>query len=251
MKFTFSEGLKLTLQVVWVFSVTGCAQNQPEVGAAGWGRVPVERGGQNLNRFWYAACFRMPWDGEGRPAWSVDALLAREIVLPVLKDRGEDIALWRFHRRAGRDPTGHQFTFLMYASPEVAEEVLAAMEQNAVAQSLLREGRLKAVVRACRGKTPKATLGAHSDPGWHPHIQRAWPYFIMGVSANWLALIDGVSTDIGSLEGASVPEMLRHYRQVHEEVTALWQGQGQHAYIHHLSALFAYEPLLIQRFIGF
>lgn len=251
MNFTFSEALKLTLLLVLTFSVVGCAQNQSGPEAASWGRVPVGGVTENSNRFWYAACFRMPWDGKGRPNWAMDALLASEVVLPVLQGASGDMPLWRFHRRAGRDATGHQFTFLMYATPEVAEEALVAMEQSSVVHSLLREGSLKSVVRTCRGDLPKAALNAHSDPGWHPHIQQSWPYFIMGVSAHWLALVDSVSKELGRPMEASIASLLGHYGEVHQEVSQLWQGQGQHAYVHHLSAIFAYEPLFIQRFIGF
>ncbi len=231
-------------------SLYGCVQSPPSFRDAPWARVPMGQT-SDVDQYWFAACFRMPWDGEGRPEWAVDAALAREVIMPLLQKFGDELGLWRFHRRAGRDATGHQFTLLMYTSASVAEDIQQQISDSPVVTSLQRAGHVTAVLTTCRGDAPSPVLSAHSDPGWHPHIQRAWPYFIMGVSANWLALIDGVSTEIGSPEGASVPEMLRHYRQVHEEVTALWQGQGQHAYIHHLSALFAYEPLLIQRFIGF
>ena len=162
------------------------------------------------------------------------------------------IALWRFHRRAGMDAAGHQLTFLMYTQQPVADAVQSQIEENALVASLQRAGYLKGVVTTCRGREPSPAVAAHSDPGWHPHIQKTWPYYIMGVSASWLALVDGVSIEIGDTsEPKSVTELLEHYQAVHKEVSENWRGQGQHAYIHHLSAVFAYEPLFIQRFIGF
>ena len=251
MNFQFSEWWRPISIALFIAILQGCSQIAPSPsGAASWGQVAVAQ--VEADHHWYAACFRMPWNGEGRPEWAVDAMLAREVVLPLLERYGEDIPLWRFHRRAGMDAAGHQFTFLMYTSAPVADEIQAGIVGNPLVASLQKAGYLKSVVRTCRGSEPSADISAHSDPGWHPHIQKTWPYYIMGVSASWLSLIDGVSAEIGDAsEPKSVAELLAHYQAVHEGATEIWQGQGQHAYIHHLSAIFAYEPLLIQRFIGF
>ena len=32
----------------------------------------------------------------------------------------------------------------------------------------------------------------------------------------------------------------------HDDVTQLWIDQGQHAILHHLNAVYAYQPLLIR-----
>jgi hypothetical protein len=250
MNFRFSEWWKAISVALVLGVLQGCSQFAPSSGAASWGQVPV--GQEEAGRHWYAACFRMPWNGDGRPEWAVDALIARELVLPLLEQHGENIALWRFHRRAGMDSAGHQLTFLMYTHKPVADAVRSQIEENALVASLQRAGYLKGVVSTCRGREPSPAVAAHSDPGWHPQIQKTWPYYIMGVSASWLALVDGVSAEIGDTsEPKSVTELLEHYQAVHKEVTEIWRGQGQHAYIHHLSAVFAYEPLFIQRFIGF
>jgi hypothetical protein len=33
--------------------------------------------------------------------------------------------------------------------------------------------------------------------------------------------------------------------KVQQEINTIWAEQGQHAVLHHLSAVFAYQPLLI------
>jgi hypothetical protein len=35
-------------------------------------------------------------------------------------------------------------------------------------------------------------------------------------------------------------------RGVDERVTTLWRDHGQHVYLHHLNALFGYQPLVIR-----
>jgi hypothetical protein len=45
----------------------------------------------------------------------------------------------------------------------------------------------------------------------------------------------------------SYDELLAHYRGVDEELNRQWRDFGQHAYLHHLSALFGYQPVRIKR----
>ena len=84
-----------------------------------------------------------------------------------------------------------------------------------------------------------------SDKNWPVSIQKAWPYYIMGVSQMWLNLITQVADDnLKSEPHSSVKEIETFYSQVNETVTDLWQKQGRHAFMHHLNALFGYEPLI-------
>lgn len=126
----------------------------------------------------------MACDGDTRPEWALDALLAREVVLPLLEQHGEDFALWRFHRRAGMDSAGRRFTFLIYTPQPVADAVQSRIEENSLVASLQRVGYLKGGVSTCRGRELSSAVAAHSDPVWHPQIQKTWPYYIMGVCAS-------------------------------------------------------------------
>ena len=100
----------------------------------------------------------------------------------------------------------------------------------------------------CGGTTGLAEVGASSDPLWDPRLAKTWPYFIMGVSQHWLALIEAVEAELPQRgkNGKALPDLLERYRRISREIDELWREQGQHAYLHHLNALFGYQPLLIR-----
>jgi hypothetical protein len=94
-------------------------------------------------------------------------------------------------------------------------------------------------------KLTRPNIEDTSDKNWPVSIQKAWPYYIMGVSQMWLNLIAQVADDdLKSDPPSSIEEMETFYKQVNETVTDLWQKQGRHAFMHHLNALFGYEPLI-------
>jgi len=83
-----------------------------------------------------------------------------------------------------------------------------------------------------------------SDPRWSPELQRAWPYYIMGVSEMWLRLIDEHARAAAPQEEApDLGRTVAFYRQVDQAVTRTWQKEGEHAFLHHLNALFGYQPI--------
>ncbi len=63
---------------------------------------------------WWYAKFRMDWPKDAEPLWHMDPLLAHRVIAPVLSRYSEEISLWRFHRRAAPDASGHQFSFIFY-----------------------------------------------------------------------------------------------------------------------------------------
>jgi hypothetical protein len=85
-----------------------------------------------------------------------------------------------------------------------------------------------------------------SDAKWSPALQKAWPYFIMGASQMWLDLIDKLIAERPSGKGSTTLEQTRQlYRDVDVEVLRVWQNEGRHAFLHHLNAIFEYEPLWV------
>jgi predicted nucleic acid-binding Zn ribbon protein len=62
----------------------------------------------------------------------------------------------------------------------------------------------------------------------------------MGASRMWLDLVGEVAA-----EHTDEQDIEQRYIKVQEEVNTIWAQQGQHAVLHHLSAIFAYQPLLI------
>ena len=87
-----------------------------------------------------------------------------------------------------------------------------------------------------------------SDPNWSPQIRKSWPYFIMGVSQMWLSSImeiaEGVSHEYNP---SSIQEILGLYRDVDTTVKTLWQEEGRHSLLHHLSAIFGYVPIKLNK----
>ena len=194
---------------------------------------------------WWSIVFRMRWDPEQTPDWYMDALLADQICAPALEDFGPQINLWRFHRRAADDVAGHQLNLLVYTDPLTAEALFARIRATSTLQWLETDGRIVTVAKT-RVERPELPPVSHtSDAGWPPEIQASWPWFIMGVSQTWLSLIQQV-TAREPFDDSSPGALLDYYQTVNEQVTVLWRDYGQHAYLHHLNALFGYQPLIIQ-----
>ena len=69
----------------------------------------------------------------------------------------------------------------------------------------------------------------------------------MGVSEMWLNLIrEVVSQTSGDKVPANLDELLGLYEQVNTTIEQMWQEEGQHAFLHHLNAIFGYEPIEIR-----
>ena len=51
----------------------------------------------------------------------------------------------------------------------------------------------------------------------------------------------------------SIEEIEAFYNQINESIIELWQEEGRHALLHHLNAIFGYEPLAVyeKRFLKF
>ena len=63
----------------------------------------------------------------------------------------------------------------------------------------------------------------------------------------WLNLIDETVNETGAEQYSrkSLKEMRILYSRVNDEITEVWQKKGRHAYLHHLNAIFGYEPLIL------
>jgi len=188
--------------------------------------------------------FHLAWPEDAEPAWHADALLAREVAAPALAAQGADIVFWRFHRRAARDAHGHRFSVLLYASPATAERVHAALAASPLLESLLAAGVVRKVERDDPARVDRPDPGDASDRHWSPALKRAWPHFIMGASALWLALLDEVARE-REPPSPSPEALLAFYARLEEALRSTWRTEGRHALLHHLNALFAYQPLVL------
>jgi hypothetical protein len=197
-------------------------------------------------RDWWQLRFRLAWPEDEEPDFSRHLLIAEQLLLPVIVDHQAEMPLWRFHRRAARTPSGHQFSLIFFSDEQTASRVYAEVESNPLTGWLQDNGLIERVRLDRRSEAELSRLELTSDPEWPLEIQRSWPYFIMGLSQTWLMLVNELSGQ-SALEGeVDYPSLLAHYREVDEKLNTEWRENGQHAYIHHLSAMFGYQPLVIR-----
>lgn len=198
-------------------------------------------------RVWSSASFEFEWPADDPPAFHLDVLVSHAIVAPVVAAHRADIALWRVHRRAARDAAGHRLTLHLYSQPGAGDAVIDAVLNHPLVQRLKDHGALVNVWPARPGKSERPDRAGTSDANWSPALQRAWPYFIMGVSETWVALIgEHLPEPAAGVAQEPVDAMIERYRTAAGRITALWRDEGGHAFFHHLSALFGYEPVLLR-----
>ncbi len=192
------------------------------------------------NKNWWYARFVINWPENESPHWYIDVLLADKVIRPVLLQNHEQIKLWRFHRRAGRK-WGHIFSFIFYAEPEVAKKVYSEIGQNPILFNLLDDEVVKKYTTENLSNLKRPNIEDTSDKHWNEIIQKSWPYYIMGVSEMWLDMINLLVT----FNKEKQEPILEHYLHIQEAITKLWENEGGHAFLHHLNALFAYQPVAI------
>ena len=194
---------------------------------------------------WWYARFRIYWPPEEEPFWHTDLLIAHKIIAPVLLQYKDRIRLWRFHRRAARDEAGHQFSFIFYTSAETAYQVFNMIRSNALLTEMTSIRRIIAEVYDNPDRIAKPGIKDTSDPSWPSSVQKSWPYFIMGASQMWLNLITETITEMQAAKTPlSLDEYEEFYKEVNVAITSVWETEGRHAFLHHLNALFGYEPVI-------
>jgi len=196
------------------------------------------------NESWWVYRFRIDWP-EGVPAdMAVDLLLAHAVVKPSLELFAPRLSYWRFHRRATRDAAGHQFSFLFYTDPATAGALYAALDASPVLAQAQSQGLVLRIIKDDPQNPVRKGIADTSDPHWSPMLQRQWPSYIMGVSLLWLGLIDEAVAELPPGQRKD-DDLLSVYRAADEQITQLWYKEGQHAFLHHLSAVFGYNEMLI------
>ena len=190
---------------------------------------------------WRYARFRLQPAPDGEVNSYLDGLIADRILEPLIVRYADEVPLWRFHRRWPDDATGHQFSFIFFAAPAVGDALIARLERAPLLQRLKSDGDLIEfrVDRLApeRASDPAAT----SDTAWPIEIQREWPKFIMGASSMWLGLVGTEADKRADLE------IHQRYQAVEIAVDEMWFKHGNHAFFHHLSALFGYKPVRVIR----
>lgn len=197
-------------------------------------------------RYWWQLRFRLIWPDDEPPDFSAHLLIAEQLLMPVIIENQAELPLWRFHRRAGRSDSGNQFSLIFFSDKATATHINEQILSDPLTQWLLDSKAIDKVRFAQRSPEDLGRLELTSDPEWPIEIQRSWPYFIMGASQAWLMLVQELS-QADALEGeVDYATMLQHYQTVDSRLNDQWRRYGQHAYLHHLSATFGYQPLQIR-----
>ncbi len=203
---------------------------------------------------WWRVRVRMNWPLETDPIWYMDLYLAHQVFRPILDKYRADIYLWRFHRRAKRDSAGRQFSFYFYASPQTAQQLYDSLRSNPILADTQSAGVIDEIVYDNPANIKRPDIDDTSDKKWPLVIQKTWPYYITGVSEMWLNLVVEIAdSDLEENRPNSLEEIESFYRQVDDTVTRLWQQNGRHAFLHHLNAVFGYQPLIYyeKRYMNF
>lgn len=193
--------------------------------------------------YWWYVRFRLNWPEDQAPDWALDTLLADLVCASALADFGQSVELWRFHRRAARDQAGRQFSFIFYTDTVTAQAINRYINSDSLTQELLLRGYLKQVVFEQSSRRPD--LEDTSDKSWAEVVQKSWPFFIMGVSEAWLDLIERIAIEEKLSAEQDLPVLLEGYSKVNATVDQIWRLHGKHAFLHHLNAIFGYQPLLM------
>lgn len=195
---------------------------------------------------WQRTAFKIKWPEKSEPLWYMDLLIAHKIIGPVLDAHHNQIALWRFHRRAGNDAAGHQFSFIFYTTGQAAAVINREIASNSLLASLKASGKIENLYLQDVNQPRQSTVEATSDPHWSLPLQKAWPYYIMGSSQMWLSLIDQYARELEGTNTLDLKKMDDFYQSLNARMNLTWQDEGRHALLHHLNALFGYRPLLLK-----
>jgi hypothetical protein len=208
--------------------------------------VTIRQESHSEKGWWYAR-FRIKWAEETEPLWHIDLLLAHRVAAPLLSACHKEIPFWRFHRRAARDAEGHQFSLTFYSNRETAYRMIDALKSDKLLQKMKRAGIIIQDIYDDPARSSAPRIEDTSDGTWSPEIRKSWPFFIMGVCQMWLSLITEIAANMPDQpKSLSLPKMIPFYQRVNVTIKTLWREQGAHSLLHHLNAIFGYEPLVVR-----
>jgi hypothetical protein len=234
-------GLIVFLSVLW----SGCASFQATIEPVSSPPITTKLPSAELN--WWTVAFKWNWPEGEKAAWHLDTLLAHKIIFPILKSESEAIHLWRIHRRANRDSSGHRFRFLFYSTQIDAEKIYQLIAQNTLLQDLQSANKVMKVDFDDINKLSNPYLEDTSDAKWSPLMQKTWPFFIMGVCEMWINMIDiKVASHRSEYQFDNFEDTIKFYADIEAVLRNHLRTEGGHALLHHLSGIFGYTEIVIR-----
>lgn len=221
-------------------SLTACTKIVSPLSVVRQRAIQVEAS-QQKGMGWYAVRVKIHWEEDQQPNWYLGTLIAGEVIDPLLRQHPQAVIYWRLHRRAVRDRSGHTFSFIFYGSHANAVKIYQAVEENGILASLLEQKYLDKVSYDPLQTQLATQVAETSDPDWPDEMRNSWPYFMMGASQMWLDQVRSFKQEI-----SGETEQVRAYKQIQKRITKLWQEQAEHALMHHLNGLYAYQPVLVR-----
>lgn len=178
-----------------------------------------------------------------QPDSPIHSLIANEILCPAIQrygENGDKIYPWRFHRLFWVQKRQHHFTFRFCADTDsqISEEINKVIKSHSVYIEMNELGLLEGFDSSKKGPDGEPEL-------WSEEINKCWPHFICGVSRAWLELIKTFekSEKKKGTQPRNFKEMLIFYTNINDSIKDQWLTFGQHSMLHHLNAVFGYNPI--------
>ena len=212
------------ISIFLLLKLSGCSsifgQTKPETAE----EISAEKITNLKEKGWHEVRFRIsfPKDKDSHsPRWYMDAMLANEVIRPLLNKHRKNIDLWRFHRRSGPN-FGHVFSFFFYSSAHTAADIHQAAKHNLLVKELQQKKEVTWLGLDDLGENKKPFIKDTSDANWSLIIQKHWPSYIMGVSQMWLDLVHEINDD-----QKTIKDKHQRYQKVHNTISKVWQVEAR------------------------
>ncbi len=190
---------------------------------------------------WHFINFKIKWNKKFPINFFIDLLIIDLLISPTIEKFKPKLILWRLHRSATEG--GHILRFIFYTTPEVSKNILENIEANKL-YAFIKENYLEDLIK----QEGSQKIEGAGDGNWPQEINKSWPYYIMGVSNMFIKLVEEVKEGITDQPKENNKEELEiYYKEVEKKIDEIWLNHGCHAFIHHLSAIIGYKPVILQR----
>jgi hypothetical protein len=175
-----------------------------------------------------------------------DLIIAHKLIKPEIDKYENSILSWHFFRRWDKDEAGHVFSFYFYCSEKIKNEICLDIEDNNVYKILKN---LDLIIKKDCVEKPKDKSGNYIWDNWPRSVNKNFPLFIHSISKYWLDLIDEIKEfiPVSKMDPQTFEEIQLYYQQIEANLNNEWLYRGSHFTLHHISAIFGYQPTIVDR----